>query len=235
MRALLGTLAVFALALCSHAGITQKDFTGLGNIYVLESENWSTASPTEDRIGCLSEQGKLIPTKGKAPCGVFTRKESYPYTLSTKKGNCTFNDESQERNTDSVYGRMDFALNCNATYESVIYDQFYTIVSADYQFPELFLTYIQDGFPQVFLCFGDVACYYDAKKAPARNEKLPLWQFRWGSQQMGITPGHVMMLLMWDKIGDLPKRKEIEDIPGPKLRLTDGLQIPLLGQQQKGL
>ena len=90
----------------------------------------------------------------------------------------------------------------------------------------------QAGFPYVFLCFGDVACYYDSKHAPARNEKLSLWQYHWGSGQLGITPGHIQLLLVWNKIGDSPKRDEA-DIPGPRLRLTDGLQIPLLGQQVK--
>lgn len=129
MRPLISVIAVVALALTVHASITQKDFTGLGNIYVLQSEDWRTASPTKDRIGCLSENGKLVPAKNKAACGVFTRMDTYPYTLSTKKGNCTFNDESQERNTDSKYGASDYAWNCNSTYESVIYDQLYTIVS----------------------------------------------------------------------------------------------------------
>lgn len=92
---------------------------------------------------------------------------------------------------------------------------------------------LQDGFPYVFLCFGDVACYYDGKKVPARNEKLSLWQFHWGSDQMGITPGHIQLLLVWNKIGDLPKRKDLEDIPSPRVRLTGGLQIPLLGQQRR--
>jgi hypothetical protein len=85
----------------------------------------------------------------------------------------------------------------------------------------------------VFLCFGDVACYYDAKKVPARNEKLPLWQFHWGSEQLGITPGHVQLLLVWKKIGDLPKRLEMSEIPSPRLRLSDAVQIPLLGQQRR--
>jgi hypothetical protein len=55
---------------------------------------------------------------------------TYPYTLSTKEGNCTFVDQSQEKNTDSHYGANDHAFNCNPTYESVIYDQLYTIVSS---------------------------------------------------------------------------------------------------------
>lgn len=85
----------------------------------------------------------------------------------------------------------------------------------------------------MFLCFGDAACYYDAKKAPAGSDKLSVWQFHWGSGQMGITPGHVMLLLMWNKIGDLPKRQDVKETSGPRVRLTGGLQIPLLGQQRR--
>ncbi|KAF9701736.1 hypothetical protein EKO04_000269 [Ascochyta lentis] len=217
MHAITIILAFLLLALTADAGITQKDFSGIGNIYVLQSEDWNSVSPTKDRIGCLDERGKLVAATNKAACGTFTRSAEFPYTLSTKKGNCTFNDESQERNTDSKYGAGDHAWNCNATYSSDIYDELYTI----------------DGFPYVFLCFGDVACYYDGKKVPARNEKLSLWQFHWGSQQMGITPGHIQLLLMWNKIGELPKRVEAADIPSPRVRLTDALQIPLLGQQRR--
>ncbi|KAF3002915.1 hypothetical protein E8E13_002639 [Curvularia kusanoi] len=217
MRALSSIFVFFGLALSAHAGITQQDFTGTGNIYVLNSTNWPTASPTNDKIGCLSELGKLISTESKEGCGVFTRADSYPYTLSTKEGNCTFTDKSQERNTDSKYGKLDYAWNCNSTYDSVIYDQLYTIT----------------GFPHVFLCFGDVACYYDAKKAPGHGDILSLWQFHWGSQQMDITPGHIQLLLMWNKIEEPYKRKGSEDIPGPRLRLTDGMQEPLLGLEQK--
>ena len=129
MRSLFSILALFAFVLSVHAGITQKDFTGIGNIYVLNSSDWPTASPTNDKIGCLSEQGKLISTESREPCGTFTRKDRYPYTLSTRIGNCTFQDQSQERNTDSKYGASDHAWSCNASYESDIYDQLYTIVS----------------------------------------------------------------------------------------------------------
>lgn len=129
MHALSSILAILVLALSADAGITQKDFTGIGNIHVLNSSDWRTASPTADKIGCLSEDGKLIATNDKKACGTFTRLDVFPHTLSTTKGNCTFNDASQERNTDSQYGQLDHAWNCNATYVSDIYDQLYTIVS----------------------------------------------------------------------------------------------------------
>jgi hypothetical protein len=233
MRVTISLLSFLLCAISASASITQKDFTGIGNIFVLNSSDWRTASPTADKVGCLSEDGKFIAANDRAACGTFTRRDTFPYTLSTRKGNCTFNDESQERNTDSMYGKSDHAWNCNATYESNIYDQLYTIVSSSFCGSITLLTPQQDGFPHVFLCFGDVACYYDAKKAPARNEKLSLWQFHWGSGQLGITPGHIQLLLMWNNLDDNPKRKTTEDIPGPRLRLSEDVQIPLMGQKIK--
>jgi hypothetical protein len=90
---------------------------------------------------------------------------------------------------------------------------------------------IQTGLPYVFLCFGDIACFYDAKRAPTANESLPLWQFRWGSQQMGITPGHIQLQLMWKKLGDLPKREKASDILGPRVQIGENSQMPLWGRK----
>ena len=61
-------------------------------------------------------------------------------------------------------------------------------------------TGIQNGMTYPFLCNGDVNCYYDAKRVPGEGEELSLWPFRWGSQQIGITPGHVQLLLVWEQI-----------------------------------
>lgn len=231
ITSLLSFLLYSISPISADASITQSDFTGIGNIFVLNSSDWRSASPSTDEVGCLSEDGKFVASNDRAACGIFSRKSTFPYTLSTKKGNCTFNDESQERNTDSMYGKSDHAWNCNATYESNIYDQLYTIVSSLSVTCVTLLTYSQDGFPHVFLCFGDVACYYDAKKAPTSNEKLSLWQYHWGSGQLGITPGHIQLLLLWNKLDDKPKRKTVEDIPGPRLRLSEEVQIPLMGQK----
>ncbi|EAT90808.2 hypothetical protein HBH56_176340 [Parastagonospora nodorum] len=207
---------ILASALLAHAGIQQIDFTGVGHIYVLQSEDWGSATPKQT-VGCLNENGKFVNEK-TSECGTFARQSDYPYTLSSKQGNCTFQDDSQARNTDSKYGGLDYAWNCQQEHKAEIYDQLYTI----------------DGFPYVFLCFGDVACYYDAKKVPADNEILPLWQFRWGSQQMDITPGHIMLQLMWKKIGNLPKREGEKRIPGPRIIVDEGMQVPLLGAKSKG-
>jgi hypothetical protein len=129
MHKSISALFVLALATVASAGITTADFAGSGNIAVLAGDDWREASPTKDKVGCLNSHGKLIKDDGKEACGVFTRLNTYPYTLSTKEGNCTFVDKSQEKNTDSYYGANDYAFNCNPAYESVIYDQLYTIVS----------------------------------------------------------------------------------------------------------
>lgn len=131
MQRLIVIFTVLWLVLTTNASITQKDFTGIGNIYVLQSEDWRTADPSKDKIGCLNNNGKLITAENNTSCGTFTKSAAFPRTLSTAEGNCTFNDETQERNTDSQYGQGDHAWNCNATYQTVIYDQLYTIVSQD--------------------------------------------------------------------------------------------------------
>jgi len=51
---------------------------------------------------------------------------------------------------------------------------------------------------------------------------------------MDITPGHVMLQLMWEKIGDLPKREGEKNIPGPRIVVEEGMQVPLLGAKSKG-
>lgn len=241
----LTSLLLLSSALIAHAKVTQQDFTGIGNIFVLNSSDWRTASP-DQKVGCLDNNGRFIKDESKSDCGTFTRLDDYPYTLSSTKGNCTFNDENTEKNTDSYYGKRDHAWTCNATYKAVIYDELYTIVR---QFPissSFFLilllvmslrsnltVFLQDGFNYTFLCSGDINCYYDSKKIPSANEKVSLWPFRWGSEQRGITPGHVMLQLMWSKLGDLPKREGVDRIPGPRVELRNGLQVPLQGQQIK--
>ena len=92
----------------------------------------------------------------------------------------------------------------------------------------------QTGFPYIFLCSGDIACYYDAKRVPKPNDALSLWQFHWGSEQMGITPGHVQLQLMWEKIGDtMPKREQGKGILGPRVQINEGMQMPLMGKRSK--
>jgi hypothetical protein len=120
-------LLLLTSALLVHAGVNQSDFIGLGHIAVLKSDEWQTATP-KMKIGCLNNHGRFIGMQSTQKCGMFSRLNDYPWTLSTKHGNCTFNDQSMERNTDSVYGRSDFAWNCNKTHQADIYDELYTVV-----------------------------------------------------------------------------------------------------------
>jgi hypothetical protein len=128
MSRLFTPLLLLTSALLAHAGVSQKDFTGLGHIYVLESEDWAKATPN-DTVGCLNDAGKLVVGKTDKHCGVFSRLDDYPWTLSSKKGNCTFEDTTQETNKDSKYGGNDYAWSCTELHESEIYDELYTIVS----------------------------------------------------------------------------------------------------------
>jgi hypothetical protein len=120
-------LLVASLALPTYAGIQEKDFSGIGHIYVLASDGWSTATP-ESTVGCLDARGRFVHNSGRSKeCGIYERREDYPWTLSTQNGNCTFQDESQEENVDSHYGHGDYAWTC--TERNVdIYDELYTIV-----------------------------------------------------------------------------------------------------------
>ena len=42
-----------------------------------------------------------------------------------------------------------------------------------------------------------------------------------------------MLQLMWKKLGDTSKREQMSEIPGPRIQLSEGMQIPLLGQKSK--
>lgn len=146
-------LLLLTSACLAHAGIAQQDFTGIGNIYVLQSDNWQTATPKQ-KVGCLDDHGKFVSNNtGAHTCGVYSRSADFPYTLSTKQGNCTFEDATQERNTDSMYGQSDYAWNCAAGYTSGIYDELYTVVCILQSSPcaDMMLIILPDWLPICFL------------------------------------------------------------------------------------
>jgi len=181
----LASAVLLTSALLAHA----QDVSGSARILVLKSDNWSKVDVVKDKVGCISNEGRFVDGTKADDCGIFTHEPKYPYTLSTKNGNCTFSDQTQESNTDSHYGAGDHAWICKDKYAADVYDGLYTI----------------NGFPHPYLCNGDVNCYYDAKRVPDSGDDLPLWQFRWGSQQLGITPGHIQLQLLWDPVSDPPK------------------------------
>jgi hypothetical protein len=119
-------LLVSTLLVSTHAAVQQRDFTGVGHIHVLASDNWKTATPAS-KIGCLNDHGKLIADEA---CGTFSKLSDYPWTLSSKQGNCTFEDTTQQQNTDSQYGSADYAWSCKKKHDATIGDELYTIVSS---------------------------------------------------------------------------------------------------------
>jgi len=124
-------LLVASLTLSTNASVQQTDFSGIGHIRVLASDDWQTATP-KSSVGCLDVHGRLVADSGNAKeCGVFERMASFPYTLSTQMGNCTFENERAEKNTDSHYGKADLAWSCGER-KADIYDELYTIVSQSF-------------------------------------------------------------------------------------------------------
>lgn len=230
---LLTSLSSIPLA---QGAVTQYDITGLGQIWVLESDDWRTGNPNQ-KVGCLSDSGRFINPEDDSECGTFRKLTDYPYTMHSKEGNCTFYDETKERNTDSIYGSQDHAWSCDASLYADVYDGLYTIVSSSsillIALLDCMLTLLapQDGFNYPFLCWGDIACFYDVKHKPKKNknkEDAPLWQYRWGSQQRGIPPGHTMIQLLWHRVGDA--KREGEQAPGPRIEIKEGVQAPLQGK-----
>ena len=47
---------------------------------------------------------------------------------------------------------------------------------------------------------GNINFSYDVNRAPEADDRLPVWYYRWGSEQMGITPGHLQALFYWEKL-----------------------------------
>ena len=105
-----------------------KLFNGLGNIFVLNSTSYTTAS-LADTIGCLSDTGYLVSSSSFSPspssstettekgkdnnCAIFSTITSYPKTISSHVGGCSFGNQAMPTNDDSRYGARQHAWNCN--------------------------------------------------------------------------------------------------------------------------
>ncbi|KAK4176671.1 hypothetical protein QBC36DRAFT_213470 [Triangularia setosa] len=181
------------------------DFVGQGQIHVLNSSSYASANPATDTIGCLTASGFL----SKNNCATFTRTESYPYMLVSSRGLCTFNDKSMPNNKDSYYGKNTYAWHCLESAKAGIEgERYYTV----------------NGFKYPFLCNGNLGCYYDIPAAPTTvaddgdsfsvqevgktKAVQPVWQFFWGSHQMGITPGHLQVLWLWVPVKEGKEKRD---------------------------
>jgi len=180
---LTGTTPISSLPTSSDTTNVVKDFVGQGRILVLNSSSLMTASP-QDSIGCLNSHGVLT----QDDCAVFTRQDEYPHTLVTPSGSCTWANTKMPTNVDSVYGKKSHAWSCTAENDpSKTSERYYTV----------------KGFRYPFLCNGNIDCYYDIKTAPSPDDgtpEVPVWQYFWGSQQMGITPGHLQTIWLWQPV-----------------------------------
>lgn len=109
-------------ALVATTAALPQDISGSGQIYVINSTDFQNASPA-DSIGCLDAKGSF----SESDCATFTRLDTYPNTLSSSAGNCTFRDSTQPANTDNVYGSRSYSYFCREDYEASIADILYTI------------------------------------------------------------------------------------------------------------
>ncbi|KAI2776344.1 hypothetical protein F4815DRAFT_449396 [Daldinia loculata] len=166
-------------ALVATTAALPEDISGSGQIYVINSTEFQNASPA-DSIGCLDAKGAF----SESDCATFTRLDTYPNTLSSSAGNCTFTDSTQPANTDNVYGSRSYSYFCREDYEASIADILYTI----------------NGFNYPFLCHGDANCFYDVKTIPRNKTIAPVWEYVWGSQQTGVPKGHTQVMWYWKKI-----------------------------------
>ncbi|KAI1370506.1 hypothetical protein F4677DRAFT_350829 [Hypoxylon crocopeplum] len=167
------------LAAVTAVAAVAQDFSGSGQIYVINSTNFDTATP-DQAIGCLDATGAFSASN----CATFTKLPNYPQTLISAAGNCSFTDPTQPANTDNKYGSRSYAFHCRPSYSSTISDSLYTV----------------NGFKYTFLCHGDINCFYDVKTMPSRNLTTSVWEYLWGSQQESIAVGHTQVLWYWKKI-----------------------------------
>ena len=106
----------------------RQEFTGHGSIHVLNTTNLTTASPANDRIGCLNAHGMLTLND----CAIFARLDTDPHTLSSVAGgsNCSFRNPAMPLNTRSVYGGESHAWSCWDEPEGKGAEEwYYTVVS----------------------------------------------------------------------------------------------------------
>ncbi|KAI1205166.1 uncharacterized protein F4807DRAFT_444207 [Annulohypoxylon truncatum] len=165
-------------AIFAATAAVAQDFSGSGQIWIINSTSLGGATPAES-IGCLDATGAL----SLDDCATFTKLSTYPLTVSSEAGNCTFDDSSQPANTDSVYGAHSYAWHCLDGYVATTSDQLYTINGMNYP----------------FLCHADTDCYYDIKLLPSSDTTAPVWSYLWGSQQTSVPAGHTKVMWYWNK------------------------------------
>ncbi|KAI1763796.1 hypothetical protein GGR53DRAFT_344041 [Hypoxylon sp. FL1150] len=171
------TIYTTLCAIFATAAVAQ-DFSGSGQIYIINSTDWTTATPDQS-IGCLDTGGRF----SESSCATFTKLSVYPNTLSTGAGNCSFTDSTQPANTDNAYGAHSYAWHCRASFAATATDAFYSVTGLSYP----------------FLCYGDSNCYFDVKNIPSSNVTMPAWQYIWGAKQISLPAGHTKVLFYWQK------------------------------------
>jgi hypothetical protein len=97
------------------------DFSGTGNIYLVQSADFIHANPNST-VGCLNSQGRFITNMNA--CGVFTKNSDS--SVSSTAGQCSFDDTAHEGRPQAP---PRYAFICTTASLQYI-TSFYSIVSA---------------------------------------------------------------------------------------------------------
>ncbi|KAJ9161572.1 hypothetical protein NKR19_g2175 [Coniochaeta hoffmannii] len=179
---MVSTLLSSLVVLAGHLSLSQADggsplFAGQGYIQVVNASEWSKVD-LANRLGCMSETGAFT----LDDCGVFTKAEDNP-GLTSRLGNCSWRDDTQPANVDAIYGQRNYAWVCREGVDNWLYYTFSNTLAVGTKYPVIF--------------HGNLDGYGDVKDIPEAGEKLPLWEFAWGSEQFDVPPGHTKVVWVW--------------------------------------
>lgn len=124
--------AFLGLLMVGVANAEAIDLVGKGTVAVLNGTNIDKLS-LNDKIGCLDANGALT----LKDCAEFTIIQPPEFDgllrlLSSDAGLCTFQNEKQPTNKDSIYGQRDHAWSCYENHPADEYQQaVYTLVCRD--------------------------------------------------------------------------------------------------------
>ncbi|RKU47781.1 hypothetical protein DL546_006473 [Coniochaeta pulveracea] len=192
-------MAFLVLTLVSLTVLTQAQnpafaSPGHGNIHVV---NGTSITNPGNYLGCMADDGAFT----LDTCAIFTHVNS---TLASQLGYCNWHDPTKPTNVDAIYGQNVHAWSCASGLTS---DGYYTLVSSYEQTPMIreergrdgkltSLGQRSDGPP--IICHQNLDCFIDVKGIPTKPEdRLPLWEFYWGSQQVDVPAGHTRGMFLW--------------------------------------
>ncbi|ORY18971.1 hypothetical protein BCR34DRAFT_582539 [Clohesyomyces aquaticus] len=160
--------------LCSPA-----DFSGTGNIFVVNGSNPITGNPNST-VGCLTSSGRFILNIDRSKCGTFMR-DNPQCSLASSFGCCGFLDPSAEMGRPMA--PQFYAFKCGKSAANVN-SGFYSLD-------------LSPNSPYTWIYTGNLDVLYEAKKIPAVGEDASVFM---SDQWRFPSPDRVELLLLWNKL-----------------------------------